>query len=87
LCYTGGETTNKGEKMKRKSKDSIEAKKLEVKRLISRVKPHPMGHGFLWGYVDNKKTCLGGFCAANFDEVQRLAESVEGVTDTWIAMD
>ena len=73
--------------MKKDMKKIIEEKKLQVKKAISKVKPHPFGHGFLWAYIDNKKTCIGMVCADNFDEVRRLAETVEGVTDTWINID
>jgi hypothetical protein len=76
-----------GGRMKKDMKKIIEEKKLQVKKAISKVKPHPFGHGFLWAYVDNKKTCIGMVCADNFDEVRRLAETVEGVKDAWINID
>lgn len=74
----------------------VSATKKAVQRKVQNVKPHPLGHAFLWGTVEAKlkngkskffKTCLGSVCAADLEECVRLAESVPGVSNVYYNMD
>jgi hypothetical protein len=74
----------------------LKATKAAVQKKVQNVKPHPLGHAFLWGTVEAKykngkskyfKVCLGSVCADDLDECVRLAETVPGVTNVYYNMD
>lgn len=76
----------------------IDAIKSKVQAAVRGLKPHFLGHAFLWGYVTvqtgkNKdkskiyRVCLGSICAEDLSEAVRLAESVPGVSNVWYNLD
>jgi len=82
--------------IKKQAEIQVEAAKRAVQKSISHLRPHPMGHAFLWGTVKvilkngksrSYKACLGSVCAADLVEACRLAGEVPNVSDVSYNLD